>query len=525
MLKKTQRLILAAALALAPAHAALAKYAQYCLQNNGAYSAGFRIEIVKRGVSPDGPGEPIDKNYLFLDRDWPIIAGKTGCASDRQTSIMPGDAIRIYVDPFFDINNVGTRECGKNDSQTHQHENLFLIPDGPPRGKFVIKSWGSLYNPSCAVISGERMHSACAAEEDGMDNAGCNRWELDQNPASDNVSLSQAVRDDDGVGRLADLVARAGYDIDQSGADGDSALHAAAETGRLNYMDFIISRGANLNARNDTGVTPVLKAIRPMEHGDASALQALLSAGASPNLASYDGEFPLHLAATHGELEMVRLLTEAGAHTDALHAQTGKTALDVARENGRGDIVQFLRSLNAAERLYPPEQELLNIVATDQGAQWLRAATENGADLNASDGDGITALHLAAVENRADYAAELLELGADPDRLDGRLRSPLMAAMEAEPYYPAAIQALLQGGANPDLQNGDGDFPLHLAAELGREDMTAMLVITRPDLNINQRHRTTGQTALGLADELFERSGRPEHAKIRQFLLANGAVR
>ena len=526
MLKKTPQLILAGVLALSTAPVALAEYEEYCLWNTGAYSAGFRIDIVKRGVDRNRPGEADAANSFYTGiADDSVNPGQTRCVSAREAGVRPGDGVRFYVNPLGDINDAGTRECGKHPDQTHGHEGFFLVPDGRPNGRLLFKSWGALYGPSCVVESGERMHSACAGAPDGMRNLGCNRWELDQNPRKSDLSLPDIIERDPGVGLFADLVERAGHDINRPrAADGATPLHAAAALGRAEYADFIIDRGGNLNARDNDGVTPVLKAMHPAEHGDIEMLEKLLNAGASPNLAADDGEFPLHLAARRGELEMVRLLVEADAILDAEHSVTGQSALAAARANNRADVAQFLLDNGAEDRLYPPDEEALDIVALDRGPELLEAAMRDGRDINAANTNGITAMHIAAADNKTEYVEALLALGADPNPRDREGRTPLMRAVEANHPFQTVVQILLQAGADINQPRNDGSFPLYLAAELARADVVRVIIHLADDLEVNQRNAVTGKTALGLAEELSGVSGKSEHAQIRRQLLRQNAT-
>ena len=526
MLKKTHLIMSALAFALTPAPAAFAAYEEYCLRNTGGYSAGFRIEVVKEGVDARPPGAALrQRSYYKGSGSGAVNSSETKCVDANDLGINPGDGIRFYVDPLGDIANRGTRECGKNRSHTHGHEGMFLVPDGQRQGKLVFRSWGALYGPSCGVESGERMHSACAATADGMENAGCNRWELDQNPRNSNVSLTEVVEDDLGVGRFADLVSRARHDINARDGDGQSPLHAAAEMGRASYVDYIIAQGGDLNIRDNDGATPLMKAVSPLEKGGTAILEKLLTAGANPNLAAHNGEFPLWLAAEAGDLEMVRVLVEFDAELDAQNSETGKTALDRAKQQGRENVAGYLRAQGAEERLYPLEEELLNIVATDAGVEWLERAMENGHDLDTTDGRGTTALHLAAQLRRTDYAAELARLGAAIDIRDDQGRTPLLVAIESDPYYPGVVQALLLEGADPNIARRDGVFPLYLAVEMGRPDIVRMLTVMSDMLEVNQRNSETEKTALGLAEEYFASNNSSDYARIREILLLENAVR
>jgi ankyrin repeat protein len=75
-------------------------------------------------------------------------------------------------------------------------------------------------------------------------------------------------------------------------------------------------------------------------------VEFLLSAGANPNIREATGLIPLHWAASHGNLEIVRALVSAGADIAAKNHR-GKTPLQEARERNRTVIVGYLRSVTA----------------------------------------------------------------------------------------------------------------------------------------------------------------------------------
>ena len=106
----------------------------------------------------------------------------------------------------------------------------------------------------------------------------------------------------------------------------------------------------------------------------------------------------------------------------------------------------------------------------------LRQLIDAGADLNAPDGEGETALHKAAKANQAKVVQHLLKLGADP----------LVSAMgpfgsTGTPIHTAAkfgrldsLKALIEGGVDPNLSDPVGT-PLHLALRARRSAAAELL--------------------------------------------------
>src|SRR2546423_8766741 len=87
--------------------------------------------------------------------------------------------------------------------------------------------------------------------------------------------------------------------------DGTTKLHTATYQDDFDAVVKLIRTGADVNARNDYGVTPLSLAC---SNGNAQIIEALLKAGADPNATVRSGETPLMLAARTGNVEAVRLL-------------------------------------------------------------------------------------------------------------------------------------------------------------------------------------------------------------------------
>lgn len=77
--------------------------------------------------------------------------------------------------------------------------------------------------------------------------------------------------------------------------------------------------------------------------GDLELARLLLSAGADVNARDKSGETPLHRAAEEGRADVVRLLLEAGAESEAADVG-GLLAADVAQEHGFSAIVDLLHA-------------------------------------------------------------------------------------------------------------------------------------------------------------------------------------
>src|SRR5215510_7453577 len=96
--------------------------------------------------------------------------------------------------------------------------------------------------------------------------------------------------------------------------DATQELWRVAETDDTGEVEPILANGADINARNDHGVTALMRAA---SRGRSKMVRALLEHGADPNTSRNDKFTPLMLAAFFGHEDIVRILVEHGAETDA----------------------------------------------------------------------------------------------------------------------------------------------------------------------------------------------------------------
>jgi len=145
--------------------------------------------------------------------------------------------------------------------------------------------------------------------------------------------LQEAARrgDVDFVAMLLQLRA----DPNGKGADGATALQAAALKGHGDVVALLLDKGA----RVDVGLPLHDAAVG----GSAVAVQALVKHGAKVNAVDpKTGDTPLHYAATWGKVEAARALVELGADVTVKNAR-GKTPLEEAEGNGNTEVAGVLK--------------------------------------------------------------------------------------------------------------------------------------------------------------------------------------
>jgi len=131
--------------------------------------------------------------------------------------------------------------------------------------------------------------------------------------------------------------------LNQRDFGGQTPLITAAMYGQKQMVEFLLSRGADVTARDNIGRSAVFWAA---QNGEASIVQLLVERGASVKDRDLLGWTPLHGAAMLGKTDMVPLLTQKYAEVNARDFR-GRTPVDLAQAYDRPDTVKMLRKHGA----------------------------------------------------------------------------------------------------------------------------------------------------------------------------------
>ncbi|MBK6729062.1 MAG: ankyrin repeat domain-containing protein [Xanthomonadales bacterium] len=397
-------------------------------------------------------------------------------------------------------------------------------------------------------MSGDRRHSASSPEEQALLSAAVGgrvealRRLLQQGVSPDcydsfgEPAAHLAARFGNAAA-LAELLA-AGVDVRDVGPIGQTLLHCMAPYPPVHgLLDEVIRRGADIDARNDAGQTPLMTATY---NTCAAGLDALLARGAAVDVRDHEGSNVLLLfvrgcgahwspreavvrlrllrdlivlgvdplrhgaqgdnavtAAARGGLDAV--LSLFADQIGALAVATARTAqgepgVDVAAFHGHAQTVQQLLRLGAAH-------DLLCAASLGDVAAMRRLVEADRVSARRVFGSGwhrSTALAAAIRNGHADAALWLLADGADANGTCPEI-SMLHAAMRHCPD-DALVRALIARGADLESSDGDGNTPLNFAARHDRLSAARLLLAAGANPNAEtERGYTPDQFAVSEA--------------------------
>lgn len=367
-----------------------------------------------------------------------------------------------------------------------------------------------------------------------------------RNPQSQNTVLFEAIVHND-ITMLGDAL-QDGAILEAKNQFGNTALIEACMLGRLQMMQALLAFGAEINVVGETGYTPLMLSVwldrqhvvRALSNHDGIDLEiatkdlqksALLIAvdmqnwpmvmllvekGAEPNAVECWSGYRhtvLNLAIIlQGPIEVVCHLLDNRAN---IHLRSGHnvTAIMEAVHHHRWDVVRLLaeRGADVREKSTFDRYPVICKATIEGQAELIPLLMEKGADIEAKNIDGWTAMNEAVCHRRVDTLKVLLDHGADvssvintrhiPGGLGGIESAEFTYLMQAVAKPDMAVlTALLAHGAELEAKDSNGWTALRHSVEEPARDPKWAVALLYLGADIHSRDRA-GLSVIARAEE------------------------
>ena len=233
----------------------------------------------------------------------------------------------------------------------------------------------------------------------------------------------------------------------------------------------LIKRGAPIDDQDDEAWTPLHQASHAAgrlnaQKGQAAIAELLLDSGAHIDAVTADSSVwgndnhcrctPLLLAAATNAIEVAELLVKRGADLRACRKR-GWTAIHVAASEGNMSIVRMLLDAGVEIDIRDKflNETLLHNATRGDRLPVLQLFHERGADLRACNRGGEMAIHCAALSGHVDFIRMMLDFGVEVDIRDLILNETALHKAASQ-NRELATKLLLERGADPRAISDSG---------------------------------------------------------------------
>ena len=146
-----------------------------------------------------------------------------------------------------------------------------------------------------------------------------------------------------------ELLIAQGADVNARDSNGNTPLMLAARSGHSEIVQFLIDRGADVHLKDNLGNTPLIDTAGYASEFALKVIEILIAEGADVQAKNKNSNTALINAARSGRSDVVELLVKEGADVNA-ESKTGQTALKLASDTLRKDVIEVLTEHGAMRR-------------------------------------------------------------------------------------------------------------------------------------------------------------------------------
>lgn len=284
----------------------------------------------------------------------------------------------------------------------------------------------------------------------------------------------------DGTAGLAELLIAKGADVNAQEKGGYTPLYNAATSGNLEVVQVLIAKGADIDVGpSNTRWTPLSGALHK---GHLDIAKFLIAKGAGIETRDKLGFTPLINAAKVNSTEMVRLLLEKGASADSSNFQ-GKRSLHFAVQKGNQAMVELLLDHGAQPARFLGV-DLVGMAMERNQKKMVKFLVDRGLEHSG--------VHVATFFGDVGKIKHYLANGGDINALDPSRLSLLVCAISGR--QTEAAELLLSEGADVNQKCAQGNTALHWTTSKGGTEFAKMLLDQGADVTM-----TTLRSAVYLA--------------------------
>jgi len=302
------------------------------------------------------------------------------------------------------------------------------------------------------------------------------------------------------AGDIMELLIAKGADVNAS-VQGIMPIHWAAASGQKGFVERLVVKDADVNARSAANYTPLFFAAQADR---AAVAEWLIAHGAEVDTSIKSGETPLWIAASDGSADAVKVLLDHGADVRSKN-KDGSTPLLATAESLINSYALTSSSPLAGqmrENLGPSRViEYRKILKEMEvwGGKWREAAmllVTHGAEININKEEK-NPMYAAALVGDKRLVEAMLNKGADINfNPKNAYETPLHGAIGAG--HEEVAELLISRGANVNAENKDRQTPMHyLAKYMNSKKLAELMIQHHADVNA----KSGRETPLSLAVE------------------------